>query len=165
KQPERDQARAWMCQNFFDIRAFGAVMTTDINCGQVRGPVQISFARSVDRIISAEHAVTRMAVTTEKEAEKQSGDNRTMGRKFTVPYALYRAHGFINPFLAQQTGFSDEDRELLFRALRSEEHTSELQSRENLVCRLLLEKKNGGRDVSGFSAHAGRGQLHYGCRV
>lgn len=119
KQPERDQAREWMCQNFYDIRAFGAVMTTEVNCGQVRGPVQLSFARSVDRIVSAEHAVTRMAVTTEKEAEKQSGDNRTMGRKFTVPYGLYRAHGFINPFLAEQTGFSDDDRELLFSALEN----------------------------------------------
>ncbi len=117
KQPERDQAREWMCKNFYDIRTFGAVMTTEVNCGQVRGPVQLSFARSIDRIVTAEHAVTRMAVTTEKEAEKQSGDNRTMGRKFTVPYALYRTHGFINPFLAAQTGFSDDDRELLFAAL------------------------------------------------
>ncbi len=117
KQAERDQAREWMCKNFYDIRTFGAVMTTEVNCGQVRGPVQLSFARSVDRIVTAEHAVTRMAVTTEKEAEKQSGDNRTMGRKFTVPYALYRTHGFINPFLAAQTGFSDADRELLFAAL------------------------------------------------
>lgn len=119
KQEQRDQTRDWMCKNFYDIRSFGAVMTTDINCGQVRGPVQLSFSRSIDRIVSAEHAVTRMAVTTEKEAEKQSGDNRTMGRKFTVPYALYRCHGFINPFLAEQTGFSDEDRELLFTALEN----------------------------------------------
>jgi CRISPR-associated protein Csd2 len=119
KQPERDRARDWMCQNFFDIRAFGAVMTTEVNCGQVRGPVQLSFSRSTDRIVSAEHAVTRMAVTTEKEAEKQQGDNRTMGRKFTVPYALYRSHGFINPFLADQTKFSDHDRELLFTALEN----------------------------------------------
>lgn len=119
KQPERDKARDWMCDTFYDIRAFGAVMTTEVNCGQVRGPVQLSFSRSVDRIVSAEHAITRMAVTTEKEAEKQQGDNRTMGRKFTVPYALYQCHGFINPFLAEQTGFSDEDRELLFTALEN----------------------------------------------
>ena len=119
KQPEREKARAWMCQNFYDIRTFGAVMTTDVNCGQVRGPAQLSFARSIDRIVSAEHTVTRMAVTTEKEAESQKGDNRTMGRKFTVPYALYRAHGFINPFLAEQTGFSNDDRELLFNALEN----------------------------------------------
>jgi len=119
KQEQRDQTREWMCKNFYDVRTFGAVMTTDVNCGQVRGAVQLSFSRSIDRIVSAEHAVTRMAVTTEKEAEKQSGDNRTMGRKFTVPYALYRCHGFINPFLAAQTGFGDEDRELLFTALEN----------------------------------------------
>lgn len=119
KQEQRDLAKEWMCQNFYDIRTFGAVMTTEVNCGQVRGPVQISFARSIDRIVSAEHAVTRMAVTTEKEAEKQSGDNRTMGRKFTVPYGLYRAKGFVNPFLAKQTGFSDQDLELLFSALEN----------------------------------------------
>ncbi len=119
KQEQRDDAKKWMCQNFYDIRAFGAVMTTDVNCGQVRGPIQLSFARSIDRIVSAEHAVTRMAVTTEAEAEKQSGDNRTMGRKFTVPYGLYRAHGFVNPFLAAQTGFSDDDLELLFTSLKN----------------------------------------------
>ena len=119
KQPEREQAREWMCQNFFDIRAFGAVMATEVNCGQVRGPAQLSFGRSIDRIVTAEHAVTRMAVTTEKEAERQQGDNRTMGRKFTVPYALYRTQGFINPFLADQTGFSNDDLELLFTALEN----------------------------------------------
>jgi CRISPR-associated protein Csd2 len=117
KQVDRDKARDWMCQNFFDVRTFGAVMSTEVNCGQVRGPVQMAFAKSIDPIISLEHAVTRCAVTTEKEAEKQQGDNRTMGRKFTVPYALYRCHGFINPFLADQTGFSDEDLELFWKAL------------------------------------------------
>ena len=119
KQDERDQTKNWMCQQFYDIRTFGAVMTTEVNCGQVRGPVQLSFSRSIDRIVSAEHAVTRMAVTTEKEAEKQSGDNRTMGRKFTVPYALYKAQGFVNPFLAAQTGFSDDDLEVLFTSLEN----------------------------------------------
>jgi CRISPR-associated protein Csd2 len=117
KQDDRDKARDWMCQNFFDVRTFGAVMSTEVNCGQVRGPVQMAFAKSIDPIISLEHAVTRCAVTTEKEAEKQQGDNRTMGRKFTVPYALYRCHGFINPFLADQTGFSDADLELFWKAL------------------------------------------------
>jgi CRISPR-associated protein Csd2 len=107
----------WMCQNFFDIRTFGAVMSTDVNCGQVRGPIQFALARSVDPIISQEHAVTRCAVTTEKEAESQSGDNRTMGRKFTVPYGLYRMHGFVNPHLAEKTGFSADDLELLWTAL------------------------------------------------
>jgi CRISPR-associated protein Csd2 len=119
KQPEVEKTRDWMCKNFYDIRTFGAVMTTDVNCGQVRGPVQLAFSRSIDPVVTSEFSVTRCAVTTEKEAEKQSGDNRTMGRKFTVPYALYRAHGFINPFLAAQTGFSDEDRELLFTALEN----------------------------------------------
>jgi len=117
KQPEIDQTRAWMCQNFYDIRTFGAVLTTETNCGQVRGPVQLAFSRSIDPIVSSEHAVTRCAVTTEREAEKQDGDNRTMGRKFTVPYALYRCHGTVNPFLAQQTGFSEADLELFFTAL------------------------------------------------
>lgn len=107
----------WMCQNFFDIRAFGAVMSTDVNCGQVRGPIQLALARSVDPIISQEHAVTRCAVTTEKEAEAQSGDNRTMGRKFTVPYGLYRVHGFINPHLAEKTGFGQDDLELFWKSL------------------------------------------------
>lgn len=115
--PERDRARQWMCQNFFDIRSFGAVMSTDVNCGQVRGPVQLSFSRSIDPIVASEHAVTRCAVTTEKEAKAQGGDNRTMGRKFTIPYALYRTHGFINPFLADQTGFDDTDLEVLLTAL------------------------------------------------
>jgi CRISPR-associated protein Csd2 len=127
EQPEKrklpkDEAKAravtaWMCANFYDIRTFGAVMGTEINCGQVRGPVQFGFARSIDPIVSAEHAVTRCAVTTAAEAEKQQGDNRTMGRKFTVPYGLYRVHAYVNPNLAAQTGFSTDDLELLKQAL------------------------------------------------
>lgn len=118
KAENADPAKAWMCKNFFDVRAFGAVMSLkNYNCGQVRGPVQMTFARSVDSIVSAEHAITRMAVATEKEAEKQSGDNRTMGRKFTVPYALYRENGFVNPYFADQTGFDGNDLELLWEAL------------------------------------------------
>jgi CRISPR-associated protein Csd2 len=112
-----NKARDWMCLNFFDVRAFGAVMSTGVNCGQVRGPVQITFARSIDPIIAQEHSITRMAVATEAEAEKQSGDNRTMGRKFTVPYGLYMAHGFVSSFLAAQTGFDEDDLELLWQAL------------------------------------------------
>lgn len=119
EQPDRDNARHWMCQNFYDIRSFGAVMSTEVNCGQVRGPVQLSFSRSIDPIVASEHSVTRCAVTTEKEAKAQSGDNRTMGRKFTIPYALYRTHGFINPFLADQTGFDDNDLELFFTAMEN----------------------------------------------
>lgn len=111
------EARDWMCKNFFDVRTFGAVMSTGVNCGQVRGPVQLTFARSVDPIIAQEHSITRMAVATEAEAEKQDGDNRTMGRKHTVPYGLYAAHGFVSSFLAKQTGFSEDDLELLWQAL------------------------------------------------
>ena len=111
------KARQWMCQNFFDVRAFGAVMSTGINCGQVRGPVQMTFARSVEPIVALEHTITRMAVATEAEAEKQQGDNRTMGRKHTVPYGVYVAHGFVSSFLAKQTGFGDDDLELVFQAL------------------------------------------------
>ena len=111
----KDKVTAWMCEHYYDVRAFGAVMSTEINCGQVRGPVQISFARSIDPIVSSEHAITRSSVTNEKDTEKE----RTMGRKFTVPYGLYRAHGFVNPFLANQTGFSGEDLELLFNALEN----------------------------------------------
>lgn len=111
------EARDWMCKNFFDVRTFGAVMSTGVNCGQVRGPVQLTFARSVDPIVALEHSITRMAVATEAEAEKQDGDNRTMGRKHTVPYGLYVAHGFVSAFLAEQTGFSDDDLELLWKAL------------------------------------------------
>ncbi len=111
------EARNWMCKNFFDVRTFGAVMSTGVNCGQVRGPVQLTFARSVDPVVTQEHSITRMAVATEAEAEKQSGDNRTMGRKFTVPYGLYVAHGFVSAHLANQTGFGEEDLKLLWQAL------------------------------------------------
>ena len=114
---EVGQARKWMCQNFFDVRTFGAVMSLGTNCGQVRGPVQLTFARSVEPIVALEHSITRMAVATEAEAEKQQGDNRTMGRKHTVPYGVYVAHGFISSFLAKQTGFGDDDLELVFQAL------------------------------------------------
>ena len=112
-----EEPRQWMCQNFYDIRSFGAVMSTGTNCGQVRGPIQMTFARSILPILSSEHSITRCAVTTEKEAENQQGDNRTMGRKFTVPYGLYRTHGFISAHLAQQTGFSTTDLDLFWRSL------------------------------------------------
>ncbi len=114
-----EAARGFMCKNYFDIRTFGAVMSTGKNAGQVRGPIQFTFARSVDPIAAAEHTITRMAVATEKEAEKQSGDNRTMGRKATVPYGLYVCHGFISANLAQQTGFSEEDLEVFWEALKN----------------------------------------------
>ena len=112
-------ARSVMCRKYYDIRTFGAVMSTGKNAGQVRGPIQFTFARSVDPIAVAEHSITRMAVATEKEAEKQSGDNRTMGRKATVPYGLYVCHGFVSASLAKQTGFSEEDLDLFFEALKN----------------------------------------------
>lgn len=103
----------WMCSNFYDIRSFGAVMTTEINCGQVRGPVQLAFAKSVEPILSQEVTITRMAVTNEKDLEKE----RTMGRKYIVPYGLYVAQGFISAPLAEKTGFDEGDLELLWNAL------------------------------------------------
>lgn len=103
----------WMCSNFYDIRAFGAVMTTEVNCGQVRGPIQMAFAKSVDPIVSQEVSITRMAVTNEKDLEKE----RTMGRKHIVPYGLYMAQGFVSAPLAGKTGFSEEDLEILWGGL------------------------------------------------
>ncbi len=112
-------ARAFMCKNYYDIRTFGAVMSTGKNAGQVRGPIQLTFSRSVDPIATAEHSITRMAVATDKEAEKQNGGNRTMGRKATVPYGLYVCHGFISANLAKQTGFTEADLQLFFEALKN----------------------------------------------
>lgn len=117
KGDKTEAAKKWMCDNYYDIRTFGAVMSTGKNAGQVRGPIQMTFSRSIDPIVASEHTITRMAVTTEKEAEKQDGENRTMGRKFTVPYGLYRCHGFISAHLAKQTGFSEDDLELFWQSL------------------------------------------------
>jgi CRISPR-associated protein Csd2 len=112
--PKDSKLTEFMCQNFFDIRAFGAVMTTEVNCGQVRGPVQINFARSLDPIFQQEITVTRLAVTKEKDIEK----GQTMGKKQIVPYALYRAEGYISANLAKKTTkFNEEDLELLWNAL------------------------------------------------
>jgi CRISPR-associated protein Csd2 len=114
-----ERARDWMCQQFFDVRAFGAVMSLkENNCGQVRGPVQLTFSRSIEPIVAQEHSITRVAVATQAEADKQGGDNRTMGRKNTVPYGLYCGYGFISPLLAKQTGFSAEDVEVLWDAIQ-----------------------------------------------
>ncbi len=117
---EVEKGRDWMCKHFFDIRTFGAVMSLKSapNCGQVRGPIQFTFARSVDPVVALEHSITRMAVATEAENEKQSGDNRTMGRKFTIPYGLYRAHGFVSAHLASQTKFSGDDLNLFWESLQ-----------------------------------------------
>jgi len=114
---EIDLAQRRMCKDYFDIRAFGAVLSTGPNAGQVRGPLQLTFARSIDPVLTLEHSITRMAVATEEEAEAQSGDARTMGRKSTVPYGLYRAHGFLSPHFAEKTGFTEEDLEVFWDAL------------------------------------------------
>ncbi|HEY8355412.1 MAG TPA: type I-C CRISPR-associated protein Cas7/Csd2 [Methylophilaceae bacterium] len=137
-----NEARNWMCKNFFDVRTFGAVMSTGINCGQVRGPVQLTFARSVDPVVAQEHSITRMAVATEAEAEKQEGDNRTMGRKFTVPYGLYVAHGFVSAHLANQTGFSEEDLELLWQAFTNMFEHDRSSSRGEMTTRGLYVFKH-----------------------
>lgn len=148
KKLPKDEAKAreittWMCTNFFDVRTFGAVMTTGVNAGQVRGPVQIAFATSVEPVLPLEISITRMAVTTEKEAEAQSGDNRTMGRKHILPYGLYRAHGFVSAKLAERTGFSDEDLQLLWRALINMFEHDRSAARGEMAARKLIVFEHG----------------------
>ena len=132
--------RDWMCQNFFDIRTFGAVMTTFVkgalNCGQVRGPVQLSFARSVDPIVPQEVTITRVAITTEADAEKKGTE---MGRKHIVPYGLYRAEGFVSANLARKTtGFSDEDLQLLWQAILNMFENDHSAARGKMAVRELI---------------------------
>lgn len=143
KKLPKDEAKArgltaWMCRNFYDVRCFGAVMTTGVNAGQVRGPIQMAFASSIDPVLPLEILITRMAVTTQKEADDQSGDNRTMGRKHIVPYGLYRAHGFISAKLAERTGFSDEDLELFWRALENMLEHDRSAARGEMAARKLV---------------------------
>ena len=137
-----ENTRRWMCQTFFDVRTFGAVMSTGINCGQVRGPVQLTFARSIDRIAQLEQSITRKAVTTEKEAytqiEKHGMVTGTMGRKEIVPYGLYRAHGFVSPAFANATGFSEADLELLWQALGSMFEFDRSATRGEMATRALI---------------------------
>ncbi len=147
-QEEAKQVTDWMCQNFYDIRTFGAVMTTEINAGQVRGPVQFSFARSIDRIFTGEHSITRMAVTNEKDFEKE----RTMGRKFTVPYGIYRMHGFISAPLARNTGFSNDDLELLWETLQNMFDHDRSAARGEMSCRKLIVFKHDG-ELGNAPAH------------
>jgi len=140
----------FMCANFFDVRTFGAVMSTGINCGQVRGPVQVTFAQSVEPIVPQEISITRMAATNEAEkkqrAEGDDGndrtDNRTMGRKHIVPYGLYRAHGFISAKLAERTGFSDADLDLLLEALATMFEHDRSAARGEMASRKLLVFKH-----------------------
>jgi len=117
KKATREQvgkARMEMCKRFFDVRTFGAVMSTGANAGQVKGPVQLSFSRSIDPILPLDLSITRMAVT---EAKESDSPNQTMGRKNLIPYGLYRCHGFISAHLAKETGFNNADLELLWQAL------------------------------------------------
>lgn len=116
---KKAEAKKQLCKNYYDIRTFGQVIATSGKTDQVRGPIQLTFARSVDKITPRSFSITRMAVTTEQEAERQDGDNRTMGRKSTVPYGLYVCHGFISANLAKQTGFSEDDLALFFEALQN----------------------------------------------
>lgn len=147
KKLPKDQEKAkaiteWMCQHFFDVRAFGAVMTTDVNSGQVRGPIQISFAKSIEPVLPLEISITRMAVTTEREAEAQGGDNRTMGRKHIIPYGLYRAHGFISAKLAERSGFSDEDLQVVWQALQMMFEHDHSAARGEMSARKLIVFKH-----------------------
>lgn len=139
KKLPKDEAKAreltaWMCKNFFDVRAFGAVMTTEVNAGQVRGPVQIAFASSIDPVLPLEVSITRVAVTNERDLEKE----RTMGRKHILPYGLYRAHGFVSAKLAERAGFSDDDLQLLWRALTNLFEHDRSAARGEMAARKLI---------------------------
>ncbi|MCY1128619.1 type I-C CRISPR-associated protein Cas7/Csd2 [Frigidibacter sp. RF13] len=143
---EANQLRDFMCANFFDVRTFGAVMSTGVNCGQVKGPVQITFASSVEPIMPAEISITRMAATNEAEKkQKADGDdsderkeNRTMGRKHIVPYGLYVAHGFISAKFAERTGFSNADLDLLTEALTNMFEHDRSAARGEMASRKLI---------------------------
>ena len=136
-----EAARKWMCANYFDIRTFGAVLSTGKNAGQVRGPIQFTFGRSVDPVVALEHSITRMAVAKEEDAEKQGGDNRTMGRKFTVPYGLYFSKGFISAHLAAQTGFNEDDLTLFWEALKNMfDHDHSAARGMMSTCKLIVFK-------------------------
>ena len=147
-----DEARAWMCQNFYDIRTFGAVMTTGVNCGQVRGPIQLTFARSIDSVVPIDVTITRVAVTREEDARvvvseegEASGKQTEMGRKAIVPYGLYRAHGFYNPHFADQTGFSADDLDLFWKALQHMWDFDRSAARGMMACRGLYVFSHDGK--------------------
>lgn len=143
KKLPKDEAKAreitaWMCKNFFDVRSFGAVMTTEVNAGQVRGPVQLAFATSVEPVLPLEVAITRVAVTNEKDMEKE----RTMGRKHILPYGLYRMHGYVSAKLAERTGFSDDDLQLLWQALTNLFEHDHSAARGEMSARKLIVFKH-----------------------
>jgi CRISPR-associated protein Csd2 len=146
---EARAVRDWMCANFWDIRTFGGVLSTGINAGQVRGPVQFAFARSIEPVLPLEISITRMAATSEKEKKERQGgeaeddaekrgDKRTMGRKHVVPYGLYRAHGFVSAGLAGKTGFAEADYELLLEALSSMFEHDRSAARGEMATRALI---------------------------
>ena len=144
KREDVDYARAWMCQNFYDIRSFGAVMTTGVNCGQVRGPLQLTFARSISPVVPLDVSITRVAVTkpedtkdVDAEGEETGGKRTEMGRKALVPYGLYRGYGFYNPHFAAQTGFSSEDLTIFWEALQMMWDLDRSASRGMVACRGL----------------------------
>ncbi len=138
-----NQARLWMCAQYWDIRTFGALMTSGKNAGAVRGPVQITFSRSVEPIIAIDNCIVRQAVATEKESEKQNGENRTMGRKYSVPYALYVGYGYVSANLAAQSGFTEDDLALLWRGLENmfEDDRSSLRG-QMVVRKIIIFKHN-----------------------
>ena len=144
---EAHELRDWMCANFFDVRTFGAVMSTGVNCGQVKGPVQMTFASSVEPVLPVEVTITRMAATNEAERKKRTEgsdetdarqDNRTMGRKHIVPYGLYVAHGFISAKFAERTGFSEIDLDLLFESLKTMFEHDRSAARGEMTTRRLV---------------------------
>ncbi len=144
----KDKARQYMCEHYYDIRTFGAVMSTGDNAGQVRGAVQLTFARSIDPVMTSEHTVTRMAVTDEKDKDKE----RTMGRKATVPYGLYRAHGFTSAALARETTFSEDDLDLLWEALKNMFDLDRSAARGLMAARRLIVFKHDD-DLGNAPAH------------
>ena len=153
KKLPKEEAKArevttWMCKNFFDIRTFGAVMTTEVNCGQVRGPVQFAFATSIDPVVPQEISITRMAVTKEAEKDKE----RTMGRKHIIPYGLYRAHGYVSAKLAEQTGFGQDDLDLLWEALQNMFEHDRSAARGEMAARKLYVFKHA-NDTGNAPAH------------
>ncbi len=146
---------AWMCANFFDVRTFGAVMTTEVNSGQVRGPVQMAFASSIDPVVPMEVSITRMAVTNEKDLEKE----RTMGRKHIIPYGLYRVHGYISAKLGERTGFSEDDLELVWRALINMFEHDRSAARGEMSARKLIVFKHD-HPMGNAPAHALFDRVH-----
>ncbi|MFZ0391520.1 MAG: type I-C CRISPR-associated protein Cas7/Csd2 [Calditrichia bacterium] len=143
KKPIIEDAKNWMCKNFYDVRTFGAVMSLkEFNCGQVRGPVQLNFGKSIEPVLPSELSITRMAVATEAESKKQQGDNRTIGKKTLIPYGLFRSEGYISAHFAQKTGFTEEDLNLLWKALTDMFDHDHSASRGKMNARKLIVFKH-----------------------